>query len=308
MPELQISAIVCTHNREEYLGAAIDSLLHQDFYNYEVIVVDNASSDRTRQLVEERLANPRLNYVYEESIGSSFARNAGANEARAPILAYLDDDAIASPQWLKTLYNAYQSHEQLAIAGGKVTLLWPDGVESPPWLSSELAAHLGAYNLGDSIVYITYPGLTPRGLNYSIRKSFLEEVGGFNVKLGRVGRNLLSNEELHMTELALWKGYLVAYLPEAVVSHNISPERLKRHWFLQQSWWKGISEYQREQLTGRAGWGQLSGGSRQLINRLYQSAKHFRNPALRFDNLVDAYGQLGYLSAAFQGMLRKFNP
>jgi glycosyltransferase involved in cell wall biosynthesis len=101
MSDPQISAIICTYNREEYLSAAIDSLLQQDFYSYEVIVVDNASSDRTREIVGERLSNPRLNYVYEPILGLSVARNTGAKEARSPILAYLDDDAVASPLWLK---------------------------------------------------------------------------------------------------------------------------------------------------------------------------------------------------------------
>ncbi|NEQ15888.1 MAG: glycosyltransferase family 2 protein [Moorea sp. SIO3E2] len=65
MSEPLISAIICTHNREQYLGAAIDSVLQQDFADYEVIVVDNASSDRTRNIVDQRLDNSRLNYVYE---------------------------------------------------------------------------------------------------------------------------------------------------------------------------------------------------------------------------------------------------
>ena len=307
MTEPLISAIVCTHNREDYLSAAIDSLFEQDFYNYEVIVVDNASSDRTRKIVEERLSNPLLNYVYEDVIGLCVARNAGAKEARAPILAYLDDDAVASPQWLKTLYNAYQRNERLAIAGGKVTLLWPECIPSPPWLSSELAAKLGAYDLGDSLVYITSSSLTPRGLNYSIRKSFMEEVGGFNVKLSRVGKHLLSHEELHMTELALQKGWQVAYLPEAVVAHNIAPEQLKRGWFLKRGWCQGMSECYCEQLTKRAGFGQLSRGSKRLAGAIYQSIKQFRNPASCFDNLVYAYSQLGYLSAALKGMLKKPN-
>lgn len=304
MSEPLISAIICTHNREEYLGAAIDSLLQQDFSSYEAIVVDNASSDRTRKIVEERLSHPQLNYVYEEVTGLSVARNTGAKEASAPILAYLDDDAVASPHWLKTLYNAYQNNEKLAIAGGKVTLLWPDGIASPPWLSSEMAGSLGAYDLGNEVVYITNPGLTPRGLNYSIRRTFLEQVGGFNVKLGRVGKNLLSNEELHMTELALQNGWQVAYLPDAVAAHNVTPERLERTWFLQRSWWQGISECYREQLAERDGSAQLLRGGERLTRGLYKSVKHFRNPALRFDNLVYAYGQIGYLSAALKGMLK----
>jgi glycosyltransferase involved in cell wall biosynthesis len=308
MSDPQISAIICTHNREQYLGAAIDSLLQQDFPSYEVVVVDNASSDRTREIVEERLSHPRLNYVYEPVTGLSIARNTGARKAHAPILAYLDDDAVASPVWLKTVYDAYQSNDKLAIAGGRVTLLWPKDITPPYWLSPRLAGNLGAYDLGDAIVDIKNPGLTPRGLNYSIRRSFLEQVGGFDIKLGRVGKNLLSNEELQMTELALQAGWQVAYLPDALVAHNVAPERLERSWFLSRGWWQGISECYREQLAGRAGLIQLSRGGERLVHGLYKSLKHFRDPALRFDYLVYSYGQIGYLGAAFQGMLKTPKP
>src|SRR6476620_7050027 len=109
----QISAIICTHNRAAYLGAAIDSLLIQDFPdNFEVVVVDNASSDyaspessasRTREVVEARLGDRRLKYVWEPEIGLSVARNTGAKEAGSEILAYLDDDAVAEPNWLRVL-------------------------------------------------------------------------------------------------------------------------------------------------------------------------------------------------------------
>jgi glycosyltransferase involved in cell wall biosynthesis len=104
MPEPQISAIICTHNRDAYLGAAIDSLLAQSFAGeFEVIVVDNASTDRTREVVNDRLPHPRLHYIYEPVIGLSVARNTGATTARSPILAYLDDDAVASSAWLSDL-------------------------------------------------------------------------------------------------------------------------------------------------------------------------------------------------------------
>ncbi|MEQ8960612.1 MAG: glycosyltransferase family A protein, partial [Coleofasciculus sp. C2-GNP5-27] len=227
MPTPQIAAIICTHNRDAYLGAAIDSLLAQECDNFIVVVVDNASSDRTREIVEARISHPQLKYVYEPVIGLSVARNTGAQETTAPILAYLDDDAVASPQWLSVLLDAYQQNEQLAIAGGKVTLIWPPGVEPPDWISPELAGNLGRYDLGDHVVYIKEPGLTPRGLNYSIRRTFLEQIGGFDPNLGRKGKKLLSNEELYMTELALKQGWQVAYLPDAVAAHNVAPERLK---------------------------------------------------------------------------------
>ena len=308
MPDPQISAIICTHNRDQYLGAAIDSLLNQDFAGeYEVIVVDNASSDRTREVIEARLSHPRLRYIHESVLGLSVARNTGAKQALSPILAYLDDDAVASSQWLQVLHGAYQSNEKLAIAGGKVTLLWADGIEAPRWLSSGLAGNLGAYDLGDAIVYIDRPGLTPRGLNYSIRQSFLEQIGGFDVNLGRVGKNLLSNEELVMTERALEMGWQVAYLPAATVAHNVAPERLQRQWFLNRGWWQGISECYREQLAGHAGVGQLPRGGEKFLRGIYRSLIHWHDPAQSFDDFAYAYGQVGYLKAAVQGMFSRKN-
>lgn len=306
MPNTQISAIICTHNRDTYLGAAIDSLLAQDFDGeFEVVVVDNGSSDRTVEVVEHRSHNPRLKYIFEPVLGLSVARNTGARVASAEILAYLDDDAEASSDWLQVLYSAYQDNPKLAIAGGKVTLLWPEGTQAPPWLSKGLSANLGAYDLGDSIVYIDNPGQTPRGLNYSIRRSFLETVGGFNTHLGRIGTKLLSNEELQMTELALQHQMQVAYLPNATVAHNVSPERLKRSWFISRGWWQGVSECYREQLAGKAGNGQLQRGSERFLRGLYKTLQYFPDPAERFDKLVYSYGQIGYLSTAIQGLLSK---
>jgi glycosyltransferase involved in cell wall biosynthesis len=298
----QISAIICTHNRDAYLGAAIDSLLGQDCEDFEVVVVDNGSSDRTKSVVEDRLPHPRLRYIWEPELGLSVARNRGAKETRSPILAYLDDDAVASPQWLKTLLEAYRTNDKLAVAGGKVTLLWPDGVQQPSWLSPGLAGNLGAYDLGDRWTYIQTPGLTPRGLNYSIRRTFLEQVGGFDPQLGRVGKKLLSNEELVMTEKALELGWQVAYIPEALAAHNVDPARLHRSWFLQRGWWQGISECYREQLAGKAGLQQLPRGGERILRGLYNAVKYISDPARRFDNLVYAYGQIGYLSASVRGM------
>ncbi len=300
MSNYRICAIICTHNREQYLGAAIDSLLGQDFPDYEVIVVDNASSDRTREIVAAR---PQVKYIYESVLGLSTARNTGAKASNALILAYLDDDAVATPGWLSALYKAYETNEKLAIAGGKVTLLWPDGKTPPAWLSDGLSGNLGLYNLGDSVVYITQPGLTPRGLNYSIRRQFLEQIGGFDPNLGRIGKSLLSNEELYMTELALENGWQVAYIPDAIVAHNVAPERIDRSWFLHRGWWQGVSECYRDRIAGRTGVKQLVSGGDRLIRGLYKSLKYIGDPALRFDNLVYSYCQIGYLSAAIKAML-----
>jgi cellulose synthase/poly-beta-1,6-N-acetylglucosamine synthase-like glycosyltransferase len=110
-----------------------------------------------------------------------------------------------------------------------------------------------------------------------------------------------------MTEFALEHGWQVAYLPTALVAHNVAPERLKPSWFLKRGWWQGISECYREQLAGKAGIGQLQKGSEKFILGLYKSLKYITNPAERFDKLVYAYGQIGYLNAAINGLLSKKN-
>lgn len=299
----KISGIICTYNRDYFLGGAIDSLLAQDCEDYEIIVVDNGSSDRTSEVVEKYLGDPRLKYVYEPVVGLSVARNTGALTSQAPILAYLDDDAVASPQWLRLLLEAYTQNEKLGVAGGKVTLIWPNNQTPPQWMSESLADGLGAFDLGNRIVYIEQPNLTPRGVNYSLRRAFLEQVGGFDPNLGRIGKRLLSNEELYMTELALKNDWQVVYLPDALVEHNVSPERINPNWFLQRSWWQGVSEHYREEIAGRTGLKQIPRGGERIIRGLYKAVKYINNPSLCFDNLVYAYGQIGYLSEAIKKML-----
>jgi glycosyltransferase involved in cell wall biosynthesis len=299
-----ITAIICTHNRADYLGSAIDSLLAQACSNYGVLVVDNASTDSTAQVVQDRLetAAGKLRYVYEPTLGLSVARNRGSQETTTDILAYLDDDAEASPQWLSVLQRAYQENAQLAIAGGKVDLIWPPNTTPPAWLSLELMQPLGLMDLGPQPTFITDARLTPRGVNYSLRRSFLESVGGFDPNLGRVGKKLLSNEELYMTELALDQGWQVGYFPEALVHHHVAPERMHRTWFFRRSWWQGVSEYYRQKATGQPTLSQGLSVAEGMARGLAKAAKYWNRPDLRWENLIYAYGQLGYLWESFKGI------
>lgn len=308
-----ISAIICTHNREEYLGAAIDSLLAQTLDRYEIIVIDNASTDRTAAIAQQRVniaahsatQSAQVHYFHEPTLGLSVARNRGAQEAQGEILAYLDDDAEASDGWLAALLAVFDGDGDVAIAGGKVTLIWPPDAQAPGWLSDDLASGLGAYDLGEELTYITQPSLTPRGLNYAVRKSFLQAIGGFDTHLGRVGKNLLSNEEQQLTRLALERDHRVVYAPHALVAHNVAPARMKPGWFLRRSWWQGISESYREQSTGKVGLWQIRSGCDRLIRGLYKTIKYSYSPSQRFENLAYAYGQIAYLGSVTRYLLTR---
>jgi glycosyltransferase involved in cell wall biosynthesis len=308
MTQPLISAIICTHNRAGYLGAAIASLLEQTYTAYEIIVVDNASTDATRAVVDAFLPSPRLTYVYESTLGLSAARNRGAAIAGGTILAYLDDDAEASSGWLTALAEAFTAHAKAAIAGGSVSLIWPAGCTPPRWLSPTLSEGLGIYDLGSSTRPITDPGQTPRGLNYAVKKTFLESVGGFDPQLGRVGKNLLSNEELYLTQQALAAGFEVLFVPQARVAHHVAPERLHPSWFLRRSWWQGISECYREHLTHTLTRQRLTVRGLCLLRGLAKALKSWQDPALRFENLVYAYGQLGYVFSGLRHLMPKAFP
>lgn len=296
-PLPSIAAIICTHNRDRYLQAAIDSLLAQDLpkgSEVEIWVIDNGSTDGTAALVQPYVERGAVQYVYEATLGLSVARNRGAQESGAEILAYLDDDAIADRGWLRALQSAYAQDDNLAVAGGKVSLIWPQ-LPPPAWISTNLQGALGLFDLGTDPVAITDPRLTPRGVNYSVRRSFLEHVGGFDPQLGRVGKKLLSNEELYLTELALKEGWSVGYVPTAWVQHQVAPERLQRRWFLRRSWWQGVSEYYRDRCRHISRRSQLAWTGERLVRGVYKSIKYLNNPPVCFDNLAYVYGQLGYL-------------
>ncbi len=297
----KISVVICTYNRAEYLGAAIESLLVQEFDDFEAVVVDNASTDNTKQVVEPYLGDRRIRYVYESRQGLSHARNCGFEVTRSPVIAYMDDDAIASKTWLKELWAVYERDSKIGVAGGRVDLLWPRGYSHPRWLSQNLAGHLGAYNLGADVTFITNPGMTPRGVNYSMRREVWEALDGFDATLGRTGKNLLSNEELYMTQRVLEGGWKVVYVPSAIVDHQVAPERVRKRWFMSRGWWQGVSEYHREELCGDMPSGRMWRGTEGLLRGLAKCVKYINNLPMCFDNLVYAYSQLGYITALVKG-------
>lgn len=297
MTNLSISAVICTYNREDYLRGALDSLINQDLANYEIVVVDNASTDGTAEIVKSYSDNPQVKYVYEPKLGLSVARNTGVVNSTGDIVVYLDDDAVAPSHWLQTLLTVFENDPEVVIAGGKVKLILPEPyTDLPEWISEQMAGALGVYDLGNEMIPINDASFTPRGLNYGFRRSFWQEVGGFDVKFDRVGNNLLSNGDLVFTELALKMHRKVMYIPTAEVGHNVQPERLTKEWFKSRSWWQGISEYYRQQNNNVTKSKQFLDSLERIIRGSYKSIKYRHNPNIRFDNILYVYGQFGYLS------------
>ena len=95
-----ISVIMPTHNRAQFIGEAIASVQNQSFTDWELLIVDDGSSDTTREEVAPFLADARIRYFYKTQSGGANSRNYGVERSRAPLIAYLDDDNLYYPDFL----------------------------------------------------------------------------------------------------------------------------------------------------------------------------------------------------------------
>jgi glycosyltransferase involved in cell wall biosynthesis len=246
----RISAIICTHNRADYLRKALASLAEQSLLpeQFEVLVVDNASTDRTAEAAQALQGSvPNLRYVREDRLGLSWARNTGAAESRSPYLAYLDDDARADRDWLKNLLRLFETAGPACI-GGRVWLDW--GKQAPEWLPRR---YYSIYTYADH-----GPDDHPLGereylvgANIAFRRDALLELGGFDTNLGRKGSMLLSGEESAIVGKLRDRGHPIWYGGSALVWHAVPPSRRSRSWLWSRMFWDGASQPLIDSGTGR---------------------------------------------------------
>ncbi|PYS47552.1 MAG: hypothetical protein DMF68_15745 [Acidobacteria bacterium] len=226
-----ISVVISTYNRCDMLPAAIESVLAQDAQGllYEVIVVDNNSSDATREVVESLIARGEgnLRYVFEGKQGLSHARNAGISASRAPLIAFTDDDVRAAPDWVALIKRAFDSHPEVDFVGGKVLPQWES--EPPRWLTKKHWSPLAIMDYGDEPFYVdSETPLCMVGANLSIRRELFGRVGLFNPDLQRVKDGVGSMED-HEFLLRAWKaGRRGLYVPEIIMHAEVQTERMKK--------------------------------------------------------------------------------
>jgi glycosyltransferase involved in cell wall biosynthesis len=239
---IRLSVVVCTHNRAPMLRRALESLSAQtlDPASYEVIVVDNASTDATAQVVRDCATPFELRYVREERLGLSRARNAGAAVASAPYVAYLDDDARAESQWLEALLHAFESVVPAPGAvGGRVWLDW-EGLP-PSWLPQRYWSLYTYVDHGEAGHCLT-AGEYLVGANIAFRADVLREQGGFDTRLGRRGTSLLSGEEAALLGRLREQDVPIYYEPKAIVWHAVAQARRRRRWFWARLFWDGATQ------------------------------------------------------------------
>jgi len=246
MPTPQITAAICTYNRYELLGAAIQSLTAQTLprERFEIIVVDNSPDHaQSEEMAQDYRHIPNLRWIYEATPGLSNARNVAARSAKAPLIAYMDDDAIAAPDWLQTLVSVFDAFgPEAQVVGGRVDPIW--GVPKPLWLPGDLLGYVSVVDWGGSDRFAGDKEWVA-GTNITFRVDSLKSVGGFSVHLGRsrAGHALLSNDETDVVERLAAKGGRLVYSPRVVVSHLVPADRLSQTWFRRRVSWQAVSDY-----------------------------------------------------------------
>ena len=238
----EITVVICTYNRYDVLPDAIASLEMQtaDAAAIEILVVDNSgdeASQTTHWAQHVVPANARL--IIDTVPGLSRARNSALREARAGIIGFIDDDAIAVPGWCEAILATFREHGNAGSAGGPVEPIWP--AVSPPWLHRIHRGYYSIVDLGDEPRALRKKEWLA-GTNIAYRKSVLEEAGGFNEGIGRIGETLMSNEELVVSAKISTLGYESWYAPDARVLHRIREDRVSQKWLRRRRSWQVVSD------------------------------------------------------------------
>lgn len=238
-----VSVIVATYNRCDVVRGAVESLMNQDSRgtSYEVIVVDNNSTDATRRTLEE-LCNTydKLSYHFEAQQGVSYARNRGIAAARAPILAFTDDDIKPAQDWIASVSEGFKRFPEADCIGGKV--LPETATEFPSWLTNKHWTPLALLDMGDEPVVLDVlngPGLV--AANLAVRAGVFKDVGLFQPELQRV-KSFIGSLEDHEFEMRLGAAKKrLMYLPELIVYAQVLDERLSKAYH--RRWYRGHGHF-----------------------------------------------------------------
>lgn len=232
---MKVTAILCTYNRCEKLVNVLGSLgasVFPDSDQWEIVVVDNNSTDRTRSVVEEfvRQYPSHFRYVFEPQQGKSYALNTGIREGYGEILAFVDDDVTVEPDWLYNLSSVLSTGEWAGAAG---RILLPAEFEPPPWLTLEGPWRQGAalcayFDLGDLPAELKEP---PYGTNMAFRREMFNRYGDFRTDLGPRPGSEIRNEDTEFGGRLLAGGERLRYVPTAVVYHPVPLERVRKSFF-----------------------------------------------------------------------------
>jgi glycosyltransferase involved in cell wall biosynthesis len=236
----KLSLVICTYNREEKLRELFNSLAHVQFpadLSWELLVVDNNSTDGTKQAVESFVGPGGLipRYLFENKQGHCFALNTGIKAARGEFISFLDDDILFEKGYLIGLERVLREHPTVNIFGGRIFPLWP--YDPPRWITGgEPFRHsrggIVAHDYGDQERFYEDGMRLPIGANFFCRRALFERYGYFDVKLGPKGKEIVAGgAETDLLFRFQKNGERILYVPQVAVYHPVDPQRMTKAYF-----------------------------------------------------------------------------
>lgn len=251
--EIKLSIIICTYNRADCVLDALNSLVQQTLprHLFEILLVNNNSTDNTAALCEQFASNlPDIHYRYilETAQGLSHARNRGIKESGGEIVVFMDDDAVAAPDYLEKLLAFFETTPDAAACGGRIYPRFES--KRPRWMSHFLLSLTSSIDLGNNIKIFSHRQF-PVGANMAVRKAMFDKYGVFNPDLGRKGNSMDGAEEKDLFYRMMAGGEKIYYLPDAIVHHYVPDRRLTFGFFKRQAIGIGKSERIRSATTSQ---------------------------------------------------------
>jgi glycosyltransferase involved in cell wall biosynthesis len=216
-----VSVIIATRNRCGLLDKALRALTRQTcaHSSLEIIVADNGSTDRTREVVEAYAHTVLVRYLSVPDLGKSHAINAGLAAATGDVIALTDDDVVPAAGWIDAIGEAFE-REECDFVAGRVIPLWE--VEPPKWLSPALHGVLAVRDNGIEPRWLDIGENThimPIGANMAVRANVFKRLGGLRTDLGKLEGTLRTGEDHELYLRLLHAGCRGLYEPRAVVEH-----------------------------------------------------------------------------------------
>ncbi|MFM1755216.1 MAG: hypothetical protein RL621_100 [Bacteroidota bacterium] len=225
----KVSIIICSYNRANYIGAALDALYIQTsgVDHFEAIVVDNNSTDGTPEVFATwRASHPDGNFYYttETNQGASYARNTGASMAKYDWLCFIDDDAIAHKDFVQNIIKHINDQPFVHGFGGRIIPRYIPA--EPKWMSYYVASMVGNFDYSP-IACAFKNGKYPLESNMIVSKKIFDQVGGFNTQLpGVVGTLRIGGEGKDLFYKILQLGHTIYYDPSIIVEHVVETKKL----------------------------------------------------------------------------------
>ena len=217
--------------------SCIESLLNQETnYEYEVIVVDNNSTDNTKKIIKKyEQESSLITYCLEKELGISRSRNKGMQKATFDWIVYVDDDAKAHTDLIEIAGNTIQN-ENFDCFGGIYNAWYKYG--KPSWIENNFGSNRD--RMPKSTCILDTKCFSAGVCAFS--RNLLKSVGGFPTDLGPKGNDMAYGEENYVQIKAREQGFTVGFVPEFQIDHVVRKEKLQKSWHYQDAYLKGVSK------------------------------------------------------------------